>query len=342
MYLRQTCNIEFLTKDGIKYRLRGLHSYEAKKSVHQLVQTCKLELPLSLLFRNADSQQMERVKLIDKIKEGDKITIWLGYNDKNVKEFEGYIKRINQKMPLELECEDEMYLLRRIRLNKNFKKAQVKEVLQYIVDELKAQEGIQFYLQDADKTPVMEVFNFWMKDGCTGIQALQALENCTLMGSYLTEIDGRKTLYCGLLYGLQRNTVKYVFTRNTISLDDLKYNQAGDRTFKVEVRHVTNAGKVIKYEFGDNKGEIKKVELQGGEWTADSIKTYAIGVLKGLQSGGYKGKFTTFLIPNVMPGDIGICSDPQFAGRSGNYYISSVTTTFGSGARRIPEIEIRL
>lgn len=76
MYLKQTCNIEFETKGGIKYRLKGLHSYESKKSVHQIVQTCKIELPLSVQYRNNDI--LEKIKLIDKIKEGDKVTVYLG------------------------------------------------------------------------------------------------------------------------------------------------------------------------------------------------------------------------------------------------------------------------
>ena len=94
MYLRQTCSIEFETKDGTKYRLGGLHAYEGKKSVHQIVQTCKVELPLSILIRN--NEILERVKLIDKIKEGDKVTVYLGYNDDNKKEFEGFRRQITK------------------------------------------------------------------------------------------------------------------------------------------------------------------------------------------------------------------------------------------------------
>ena len=332
--------MEFEISAGVKYRLRGLHGYEGKKSVHQIVQSCKLELPLSVMFRNNDL--LERVKLIDKIKEGDKVTINLGYNDKNVKEFEGYIKRINPKIPLELEIEDSMYLLRKIRLNKNFKKAQVREVLQYITDELHVQQGVRFVLQPIEQMPAMEVYNFFMREGCDGIAALQALQDVTVvLQCYLTEIKGVKTLYCGFMYGLKKQTIKYVFNRNTISLDELKYNQPAIRSFRVEVRVVNSAGKVKKYQFFDKHGEFKRYEMQG-DYSEESVKKYAEGRLQWLQAVGYKGAFTTFLIPSVEPGDIGACTDNQFRDRSGDYYISSVTTTFGSGGRRKPEIEIRL
>lgn len=336
MYLKQTCRVYFETQQGIKYLLKGLHSYEGKKSVHQIVQTCKVELPLSVLYRNKDITVVQN--LIDKIKEGDKIIVELGYNNKNVREFEGYIKRINPKMPLELECEDEMYLLRKIRLTKSFKKNDVREVLQYMMDELYKQQGVRFELYD--NIPKVDVFNFWM-DKANGITVLQELEDKYLLNSYLTTINGRKVLYCGLMYGLKKKRVKYIFNRNTINLNDLKYNKPNDRTFKVEIRHVASDGHEIKYEFGDKHGEEHKILLQAN-MTEAAIKHYAEGVLQGLQAGGYKGHFTTFLIPHIEPGDISDTTDPQFIERGGNYYTSTVVTKFGSGARREPEIEVRV
>lgn len=337
MYLEQTCRIEFLTKEGVKYTIRGLHSYEGKKSVHQTVQSCKLELPVSVLIRNND--QVSVIEPLSKrIKEGDKITIYLGYNGNNKKEFEGYIKRINQKMPLELECEDDLYLLRKIRLKKSFKKAQVTEVLKYILDELYKQQGLRLELYtDIPKT---EVFNFWM-DQANGVTVLQELEDKYLLRSFLTEINGKKVLYCGLTYGLKKKRVKYIFNRNVISIDDLKYFNKNDRSFKITIRHVKADGTEKKYEFGDPKGDNHEMMIQAPMSEA-GIKQYAMGILEGLQTGSYKGSFQTFLIPHVEPCDIADVEDRQFIQRGGSYYVSGVTTTFGSGARRSPEIEIRI
>jgi hypothetical protein len=336
MYLKQTCLIEFETQQGLKYSLKGLHNYDAKKSVHQTIQTCKIELPVSILYKNNDI--LEKIPLIDKIKEGDKIKVHLGYNGNNQKEFEGYIKRINPKMPLELECEDDMYLLRKIRLKKVFKKNDVRELLQYMMDELYKQQGVRFDLYK--NIPKCQVFNFWM-DNANGITTLQELEDRYLLRTFLTEIDGRKVLYCGLMYGLKKKNVNYIFNRNTISLDDLKYNRPDDRSFKVVIHHISPDGHEKKYTFGDPKGEDHEIRIQSPMSDTD-IKHYAEGVLQGLQAGGYKGGFTTFLIPNVEPGDIAVTTDPQFKERSGNYYVSGVHTTFGSGARRKPQIEIKL
>lgn len=337
MYLKQTCNIEFKTQAGVTYRLRGLHHYEAKKSVHQIVQTCKITLPLSVLMQNNDL--LQRTKLIDKIQEGDKITIYLGYNGNNKKEFEGYIKRINPKMPLELECEDEMYLLRKIRLKRNFQKNDIKEVIAFVLEELEKQQQLRIALYA--NMPQVTVFNFWMKEA-NGVTVLQELEDKYMLNSYLTEIDGVKTLYVGLMYGLKKNTVKYAFNQNTINLDDLKYNRPGERTLKIELRHIGRDGKEQKYVFGDPKGENTISVPHNGNASYEDLKHHADAIMQQQQSGGYKGSFTTFLIPKVEPADVADCVDDQFASRSGQYYISTVTTTFGNGATRKPELEIRL
>jgi hypothetical protein len=69
MYLKLTCKITI----GGKYIVRGVNNIEIKKSVHQVIQSAKVVLPLSIVLRNND--MLQRVKIVDKIKEGDSIKI---------------------------------------------------------------------------------------------------------------------------------------------------------------------------------------------------------------------------------------------------------------------------
>jgi hypothetical protein len=240
MYLGQmTCLITLADR----YKLRGVSSIEIKKSVHQIIQTAKVQLPLSVLLRNNDL--LERIKLTDKIKEGDKISLAFGYDGDNKTEFTGYIKRINPKQPLELECEDEMYLLRKVNMKKSFKKNDVRDVLQFVVDSVYHEFGIRFKLYN--NIPKVTVTNFLI-NGANGISVLQELGDKYFLASYLTEIKGEKVLYCGLTYGLQKSSVKHVLNRNTISIDDLKF-QTNDQTYKIEISHQLQNGQVKKYEF---------------------------------------------------------------------------------------------
>ncbi len=335
MYLGQmTCDITF----GDKYRIRGVNGIEIKKSVHQLIQTAKVLLPLSVVMKSSDLK-MERIKIIDKIKEGDTISIAFGYNGNNLTEFTGYIRKINPKQPLEIECEDEMYLMRKLFLKKSFPKNDVKDVLQYLSDEVYKMFKIRFKLHD--DIPQVTVKNFLIK-GANGLAVLQELSDKYLLNSYLVTINGEKVLYCGLTYGLQLQRVKHVLNKNTISIDDLKF-QPNDQTYKIEIRHIPLDGKEIKYEFGDKNGiALIPVRVQGNKTKAE-LQHIADAEFEKYKTSGYKGSFETFLIPYVEPGFIDDLTDEQFKDRSGSYYIGTVTTTFNtSGGRRKPEIDIRV
>lgn len=334
MYVKQTCNIELAGK----YRLRGLHSVEIKKSVHQIVQSAKLQLPLSVMKLNNDLSlpALERVRLIDNIKEGDTIKIELGYNGNNREEFTGFIKRINLKQPLELELEDEMYLFRKIRYTTNFKKATLKQVLTYLLAKYNQTYGLGVELYD--KIPDLTMTNFLIENA-TGIEVLQSIADIYLQSSYLTTINEKKVLYCGLLYGLARPHINYSLNRNTVSADDLKYDQSEVIKYFVKIVNFRNDGSKHEYSYG-NKKDTAIQKNYNGDYTDVELKRMAEAEI-AQQVTGYRGSIETMLIPNVEPGNIAVIKDTQF-GREGRGYIGTVTTTFGSGARRKPEIDISL
>lgn len=336
MYLGQlSCKLVF----NNAYVLRGLNNIEIKKSVHQIMQTAKLTLPLSVMMRN--NELLQSIQIIDKIKEGDKISVELGYDGKNKLEFDGYIKRINHKQPLELELEDELYLMRSLFLKKSFPKNDVKDVLHYLNDELFKKHGIRFKLYD--NIPQLTVKNF-MINGANGLAVLQELKEKYLLTTYLTTINGERVLYAGLLYGLKKQTVKYAINRNTVNVDNLKYTLAQDQTYKVEIVNIKPDGKVQKWEFGDKGATetIKPSPIQG-EKSKEQLKYIADRLIEERKVSGYKGGFETMMFPYCEPGCIAVMSDPQFKDRGGSYYVATVTTTFGvNGGRRKPEIDIRV
>jgi len=331
MYLKQSCLLELAGK----YRLRGLHSIEIKKSVHQIVQSAVLQLPLSVVKRNHDL--LETVKLLDNIKEGGTITVDLGYDGNNKREFTGFIKRINIKQPLEFELEDELYLLRSCYYKKNFIKNSVKDVLNYILKGLLDNTGLLVELYD--KMPDLTVTNFMM-DGANGIAVLQELSDKYGLSSYLTTINGKKILYCGLIYGKKNNVVKYTLQKNTINIDALKYQVNPSIKYQIKIINHQPDGQVKEITYGDKTGEQRTLHFYGNH-SDDDLKLMADAEKINFTGNGYKGGFETFLIPNVDPGDVAALTDPQFH-RNGNYYVGSVTTTFTAGARRKIEIDIQL
>src|SRR5690606_12825630 len=88
-------------------------------------------------FKNAvDNNQrlsLERKNLLDYLKVDDSIVIEAGYNGELFSEFTGYISNVGAEIPIVVECEDEMYKLKKMPLiNHTFKAANLKEVLQFI------------------------------------------------------------------------------------------------------------------------------------------------------------------------------------------------------------------
>lgn len=330
MYLGAlSCKIEI----GGKYILRGLESLVVKKSVHTIMQSATLTLPLSYVIRNKNLK--ESVRLIDKIKEGDAIKINVGYNSNNILVFSGYIKRINPKQPLELELEDEMYLLKKLLLKKSFVKASLKEVLTYITDECFKKTGVRF--QVYDKVPGVEIKNFII-DNKTALWALEQLRELYLMHSFLLP---NNIFYCGLAYGYKGNEVKYRINHNTISIDELKITEA--KRLRAELTITKADGTIKTYKTGDENAEdvIKKtINASLDDATAEALVK---GMFEEKHPQGYKGKFVTFFYPMVNPTDHARLMDTQFESRSGNYYVSGVELAFGTnGSTRTVEIDFKM
>lgn len=328
-----TCRITIADK----YILDGVNTIEIKRSVHQSIQTAKVLIPQTVVFRNAEMNQ--RIKLADQIKEGDKIVLEFGYDDNNSQEFEGYIKRINDDTPLELQCEDELYLLRYCQYKESFKDISLKKLLEFVLNGL--QQKFDLKLSLYEKMPEMSFKKFQIKDA-NGIEILQELKDKYGLSVYLTTINGVKTLYAGLAYTLEQGEVKYSLGRNTIGKGELKYIGTEDKKYKVKIVNFNRDGTKLEFETGDANGESTTLYFYGDN-DKEHLKTMAKAELEKFSTKGYKGNFETFLFPYCQPGTIANISDPQFEGREGRYYVGTVTTTFGvSGGRRKPEIDIKV
>lgn len=218
-----------------------------------------------------------------------------------------------------------MYLLRKLELKKSFKSNDVKDVLNYIIDECNKMFGVGFKLYE--NMPKITVTNFLI-NGANGVSVLQELHDKYGLSSFLMDDE---TLYCGLAYGYKGNRIKYVLNKNTINIDDLKFTASSDKTYKVKFVVNGRDGKKKEYEFGDKHGVALDKVVLSSYHTDDEVKLMAKAHLDAFKTAGYKGSFTTFIKPAADVCDIADVNDLQFANRSGSYYISSVETNFGVG-----------
>lgn len=305
---------------------RSVNEVEITKSVTELVDTAIIKMPTKFRVKSNNEQ-----KFIEEcIKPGDKVKITLAYEGKyEGVEFSGFVKKVNPKIPMEIHCEDAMWLLRRKNIAKSWKKTTLKEVLQEVV----SGTGIKL----SNKIPSVPMDN-WIIKNKNGTQALQELKE----NGFTVFLDDDGSLYCGLQQATNvGQVVQYDLNYNLVE-NNLEFKTADEKKIKVIYSWTdkkTNQKKT--YIAGDEGGEEKNLNAP----TADPriLQDLADKVLKEAKYDGFEGDVTSFLLPFASRGMTAKIIDKEHANREGSYFIKTVVTTYGmSGARRKVTIGNRL
>jgi hypothetical protein len=313
------------------YTFNRANSVEIVKSTELLTDTATIKLPLSAVL--VDNDKRSQVEIAKLIKVGDKVEVkaWYDGYEVHTTQFSGYVKRLNYQMPVEIECEDATYLLRRKNINKSWKETTLKEVLNEILS------GTGLTLKG--DVPSIELEPFYIKNA-TAAFTLQKLKDEFGLTIYL---DGDK-LYCGLAYTEDKGSVIYNLTgenTNVIKSGDLKYRAKEDIRMKVKAIAVQGDNSRLEVELGDEDGALRTLHFYNIK-SLDVLKKLAKQEIEKYKFDGYEGSLLTFLIPAPVPGMTAVLNDPKFD-RSGSYYIKGVKTTMTtSGARHSVEIGVKL
>ncbi len=303
-----------------------------EKSSDILEDTAVIKIPATA--RLLQSNKAITVRTAQQFKVGDKVSILLSYKGVFKKvEFQGYVKKINPTQPLEIECEDATWLLRRKNVNKSWKSTTLKDVLQEIVKGT----GVEL---SADVPPI--TFSPFYIQNSDAAFALQKLKDEYGLAVYFQE-DGK--LYAGLAYTQSTGTVKYALNGkyvNVIDANSLKWHTKDDVKIKIKAVSIHQDNTRTEVEFGDKDGALRTIHLYNVK-NKSELEKLAKKELERVKFDGYKGDIKTFLIPEAIPGMEAIIEDVNFPERSGVYYVESVKTTFNtSGVRRTVKLGIQL
>ena len=119
------------------WRFSGVHEVSIKQGIHGYAQSAFIKLPTRCVTRKGN--ELKNVVTGNQFLEGDKVVIKLGYSfngtvAKMNTEFEGFVKRKNADMPIEIECEGYVRQLRLdVHLDKSYESTTVKSVLQDLI-----------------------------------------------------------------------------------------------------------------------------------------------------------------------------------------------------------------
>lgn len=312
------------------YTFKSVHEIEITKSVDELGDTAVIKLPTRFKIKQNGKETGGQMFVEKALQVGDKVKITLGYEGKSSKvEFVGYIKKISPKTPLEIHCEDAMWLLRRKNISESWKeKVDLKTVLQEIVKgtDIKVSDSVADFKLDK-----------WMISE-NGAQALERLKKDFGFTAFITD-EG--TLYCGLQQLTNINqSASYDLNYNLVE-NNLEYKTKEGQEFNVKFTYIDPKTNIpIVGQAGDEGGEQRTYRTSTVS-NKEELDKLAKAELEKLQFFGYTGDITSFLIPYATRGMKAILLDKEYVDsyghffREGSYFINKVVTTFGmNGARR--------
>lgn len=327
-------NIDIRITIAERVQFHVAQSIKIDSSIEKFADTATIELPRE--FKNAvqdnNRLSLERKNLLEYVKVGDTIVIEAGYNGDLYTEFTGYISDVGAEIPIILECEDEMYRLKKMPLiNHTFKSASLKEVLQFIAP------GYQVNALDM---PVGK----YMIERATPYKVVEDLKDkygvrCFFKG---------KVLYAGLTVDFKPQTRhSFTFGKNIRESTDLKYKvkTSRKRYIKAISMQKGSSTKKVTYEFGD-VGE-SEISLHAPlNLTQEQLKEWAEKYYNSIVYDGYEGSIDGWGLPRTEVGDSAQIKDPNYPTgyRDGQYFIDGVTTTIdgSDGIKRQNKISFKI
>lgn len=309
--------------DQKKYSLQIVESIEIESSVSNLVDTAIISLP--------DAVSNKILQLENKIKRGSNVSVYLGYDQNLVHEFEGYIKEITtNNSSIKIDCEDALFLFRKDIANQELKPTSVKAIAQRIINQI----DTSFRLECDYDLP----YEKFVINRATGFDVLKKLQEETSANIYFDTAN--KTLHIHAPYIEKGGDVSYSYQKN-IENSSLEYRRAEDKKVEVTIELVNKDGKVSSVTVGTSGGE--KVTKKLSSVTESTAKLIAESEYKKHVFDGYQGDIDTWLIPFVKPTYTAKIKDNDYPEKTGAYYVKSVKTSVSSsGGKRTVGIGVKL
>lgn len=305
------------------YTFDRVNDVRIMRSVNSTSAKAVIKVPVTAVIKAKDGSPSAKTETAKAIKVGDPVEIQLGYGRELNKEFAGYVRRINYKTPLEIECEDEYYQTRCKSVTLSGGSTTLKDVLSAC--------GLT-----VGQAAELTIKNFVI-DNKPANTVLEKLKTDYGLNVFF-DLDGK--VYAIRAFDLVSKTVKYELRRNVIKDDELKFQKASDVKLQIKGVCYMKDGSKVEATIGDDGGAEKTLYFYDVE-SQSELKTLAEAELKKYSKDGYDGTIETFLQPYAEPCMVADLADPVYEERNGRYHITAVETTFGmSGARRKVSIGI--
>lgn len=320
-----------------KFRFSGVHDVRISSGLDSVTTMAYIKLPAIASIVKRGQAVEDGVITSHQFKEGDEVTINLGYYGDLKTEFKGFVKQMDMNRPLTVICEGYSWLLRRNKVNISKRSVSIKALL---TEATKGLQGIEIVCE-AD----IQLNNIQVNG--TGADVINAIQSHTDHALTIFFKDGNK-LWCGNLKTkvaqdgdvLNTGKVEYRSGFNIFSANTLKRRNTSDDPVEVKYSKKESAGTVLTGTSDAFKKAVRKhSKLLNQVKQATALKLLADEKAYKENYEGFEGSVQTFLEPFVQPGYIAMLTDNMLELKARGYLVESVTTHFGiSGARRSVEL----
>lgn len=308
--------------------LNFVNEVETRATWKEMTATATIKIPKKVLVKGRD---LATNNIADIIKAGDKVVIKLGYsNTGSIKtHFMGYVAYgVRPSIPLEIPCEDEMYVLKRTRVKqKVFSSAKLSDLIKYIAP------NHEFDVLDTELSSNYSCLDYSVG---TAAQALKKVERVFGLKSFFrlvpdnTKPEGVKpVLIVGRPYSSKdlalEKPVVYELRKNTKG-DTLRYRFPEDNPIQIKGIVKVPNGKDLKYEYPPDlvDGSVQTRTFYG--ISLETLIKRVKSLAQVVNAEKYEGDITGFGVPFVRHGMVARIIDSFYEKRNALYFIDSVTT----------------
>ena len=304
-----SCMIEFPESgiDGKGIVIRKPESIRIEKSWKQLTDRATI-----VMARNV--KYFDKFKIKEVFKTGQPLTISLAANGDMVEEFTGYISKVSAGYPITIECEDEMYQLKKVPVHVAIEQCTLKELFTsilpgYLVDCLDVNIGSQRH------------------PNTTVAQVLKTLQDNFGFYSYMKS----GTLVCGKIYedDAELEPVKLHLEKNVVN-QNLNFKSKEDVKIKIKGISTLPGGGKLQYEFGESDGELRQLSYYNIDVLAELEKIVKKDYER-FKADGLTGDVTTYAKPIINHGQKVEIESEWYPERNGVYYVDTVKTEYSDG-----------
>ena len=265
-------NANITIKSEKRWVFDKITSCHVERSFESLTDTAVLVLPKKVKWQGDPEIPIRR---------GDPVTVQLGYDGKLETVFMGYITSIGSDIPVDIKCEDEMFMLKqRKAIKKAYRTATIRQVLE--------DQGMPYTIRVMGE----QSLGAYRVTATTVAELLADLGKSGIRSFFITE-NGSPVLCSGILFDRSDSPLQVFSTGvNLIERSSLKHVRSDEAKYKVKAVSIDRNNKRTTVEVGDEDGSLRTFVTCGK--SEAELKAWADAKLSECKNSGLEGSFTTF------------------------------------------------